>query len=247
VPEPVSSPEASGAPRPAPPSFLRQAWLIARKDLAIEWRSREIVVTTAFLAVVIVLIFSFAFVVAGAPPTPAVVSGILWVAVVVSGTVALSRTFERERDGDALRALLLTPVPRPAVYLGKLLAVLILMLGVETLVTVLTGVFFTRAIAGEAPRVSLLLLLGTVGFAAVGCVFSAALLRARGRETLLAALLNPIVVPIVIAGSRGTALVIDLASPDFDAANFWTQFLAVVDVLFVLAGLWSFEPVVSGD
>lgn len=239
--------ETRPAPGTALPSFFMQVWQIARKDLAIEWRSREIVVTTAFLAVVIVLIFSFAFVVAGAPPTPAVVSGILWVAVVVSGTVALSRTFERERDGDALRALLLTPTPRPAIYLGKLLAVLVLMLGVETLVTILTGLFFTRAIGSEAPRLALLLLLGTVGFAAVGCVFSAALLRARGRETLLAALLYPIVVPIVIAGSRGTALVIDLAAPDLEAAAFWMQFLLVIDVLFVLAGLWSFEPVVSGD
>ena len=95
--------------------------------------------------------------------------------------------------------------------------------------------------------IAVLLALGTVGFAAVGCVFSAALLRSRGRDALLATMLYPIIVPIVIAGARGTAQLIDPVSPDFDGARFWTQFLLVVDVLFLTAGLWAFEPMVSGD
>ena len=86
-----------------------------------------------------------------------------------------------------------------------------------------------------------------MGFAAVGCVFSAALLRARGRDALLATLLYPIIVPIVIAGARGTAQLLDLAAPDLEGADFWTQFLFALDILFVIAGLWAFEPVVGGD
>jgi heme exporter protein B len=95
-------------------------------------------------------------------------------------------------------------------------------------------------------HVALLLLLGTIGFAAAGCVFSAALLRARGRDALLATLLYPIIVPVVIAGARGTAQLLDL-TPDLEGARFWTQFLLALDIMFVTAGVWAFEPVVGGD
>ena len=87
----------------APVPFLVQVLRIAAKDLRIEWRSREVFATMTFLAVVIVLIFSFAFVVEGTRAPAPVVAGILWIALVVSGTVALSRAFDRERDGEAIR------------------------------------------------------------------------------------------------------------------------------------------------
>jgi heme exporter protein B len=230
-----------------PPGFLAQAFRIAKKDLAIEWRSREVLATMTFLAVVVVLIFSFAFVIEGTRPPAPVVAGIIWVALVVSGTVGLGRTFDRERDGEAIRSLLLTPAPRAAIYLGKLMATVVLMAITETVLTALAGLLFAASLGPVLGRVVLLLVLGTLGFAAAGCIFSAALLRARGRDALLATLLYPIIVPIVIAGARGTTQLIDPISPDFDGAQFWTQFLVAVDILFVTAGLWSFEPIVSGD
>ncbi|HEY5449591.1 MAG TPA: heme exporter protein CcmB [Polyangia bacterium] len=231
---------------PPPQGFLRQALLVAAKDLRIEWRSREVFATMTFLAVVVVLIFSFAFVVDGARPPPPVVAGILWVAVVVSGTVALSRAFDREREGEAIRSLLLAPTPRSAIYLGKLIATAALMLVTETVLTALCMVLFAARFDALMGRMALLLVLGTVGFAAVGCVFSAALLRARGRDALLATLLYPIIVPVVMAGARGTAQLLDI-KPDLEGAAFWTQFLLALDILFVTAGLWAFDPVVGGD
>jgi heme exporter protein B len=232
--------------RARPPGFFGQVLLIAAKDLAIEWKSREILATSAFLAVVVVLIFSFAFVVAGAPPSPAVVAGILWVAIIISGTVGLGRTFDRERDGEAIRSLLLSPIPRPAIYLGKLAATIAIMIGVELLITVLCGLFFGARVGAELGPIALLLGLGTLGFATVGCVFSAALLRAKSRDVLLSTLLYPIVVPILIAGARGTAQLLD-ATPDLDAAQFWTEFLVSVDVIFLVVGFWAFEPIICGD
>jgi heme exporter protein B len=89
--------------------------------------------------------------------------------------------------------------------------------------------------------------LGTIGFSAVGCVFSAALLRSRSRDVLLSTLLYPIIVPIVIAGARGTAQLIDPISPDPDAAQFWTHFLFAVDLIYLTVGLWAFEPVITGE
>ena len=234
----------AGAP---PPGFWRQALRIAAKDLAIEWRSREVLATMTFLAVVVVLIFSFAFVIEGTRPPAPVVAGIMWVALVVAGTVGLARAFDRERDGEAIRSLLLTPAPRAAIYLGKLGATVVLMAITEVVLTALAGVLFSASLGAVLGRVALLLALGTIGFAAAGCTFSAALLRARGRDALLATLLYPIIVPIVIAGARGTTQLIDPISPDFDGARFWTQFLFALDVLFVTAGLWAFEPIVSGD
>jgi heme exporter protein CcmB len=228
------------------PGFVRQALRIAAKDLRIEWRSREVFATMTFLAVVVVLIFSFAFVVEGARPPAPVVAGILWVAVVVSGTVALSRAFDREREGEAIRSLLMSPAPRSAIYLGKLAATVCLMLVTETVLTGLCAILFATGFDEMLARVALLLALGTVGFAAVGCIVSAALLRARGRDALLATLLYPIIVPIVIAGARGTAQLLDL-KPDLEGARFWTQFLFALDILFITAGVWAFEPVVGGD
>jgi heme exporter protein B len=234
------------ANRPRPPGFAAQAVRIAVKDLAIEWKSREILATSAFLATVVILIFSFAFVVGGTPPSPPVVAGILWVAIIISGTVGLGRTFDREKDGEAIRALLLSPAPRGAIYAGKLAATIVLMLGVEALVTVMGGLFFSAAVGAQLGRIALLMGLGTLGFATVGCVFSAALLRSKSRDVLLSTLLYPIVVPILIAGARGTAHLLD-ATPDLDAAAFWTQFLGSVDVIFLIVGFWAFEPVIAGE
>ena len=121
------------------------------------------------------------------------------------------------------------------------------MLLVEVVLTFLAGLLFSSMVATQLRPVATLLVLGTIGFSAVGCVFSAALLRARSRDVLLSTLLYPIVVPIVIAGARGTAQLIDPISPDFDAARFWTQFLVAVDIVFITVGLWAFEPVVTGE
>ena len=237
-----------GGPGDVPaPGFIAQVFRVAAKDLRIELRSREVMATMTFLAVVIVLIFSFAFVVEGTRPPAPVTAGILWISLVVSGTVGLARTFDREREGEAIRSLLMSPAPRPAIYLGKLAATVALMLITETILTALVAVLFSAGIGPALGRIAALLILGTIGFAAAGCVFSAALLRARGRDAMLSTLLYPIIVPIVIAGARGTAQIIDPVSPDFDGATFWTQFLAAVDILFLTVGLWSFEPVVSGD
>src|SRR3954471_19321219 len=109
-----------------------------RKDLVIEFRSREVVYTTLFFAVACVLVFSFGFVREGIPVDDAA-AGILWIAIAFSGTLALGRAFERERQNDTLRALMLAPVERPALYVGKLAAVLILLAIVEAIVAPLVA------------------------------------------------------------------------------------------------------------
>ena len=230
------------------PNWIGMAALVAQKDLRIEGRSREVLYTMGFLAALLVLVFSFAFI-AGQEVSIGAdgIAGILWVAVLFSGTVALSRTFDRERESEAIRSLLLSPVPRSAIYVGKLCATAVIMSLVQALLLPLLAVLFSAAIGGHLLWLALLLFLGTVGFCAVGVIFSAALLRSRSRDALLGALLFPIVIPVLLAASRATAYLLDPNVPSLDPAMFWTRFLMALDVVFVVIGLWAFEPVVSGE
>jgi heme exporter protein B len=111
----------------------------------------------------------------------------------------------------------------------------------------LLAVLFSASLGAHLLWLMLLLLLGTLGFCAVGVIFSAALLRSRSRDALLGALLYPIVIPVLLAASRGTAYLLDPSAPSLDPAMFWTRFLVTLDVVFVVIGLWAFEPVVSGE
>ena len=218
----------------------RTAWLIAKKDLVVEARSRELVYTTGFFAVTCVFVFAFGLVTEGRANDGAA-AAILWVSLLFSGTLALGRTFEREREGETLRALLLAPVERPAVYLGKLLALLLLMMGVEAVVVPLVGLLFQAPI-GRAPALLIgLLAAGTLGFACVGTLFAAMLIRARSRDVLLPIVLYPIVIPVLIAGVRGTAAVF-APDPDLAMAEVWLSMLLFFDAVFVTLALWTFGP-----
>ena len=126
-------------------NVLRAAWLIARKDLLVEARSRELAYTTLFFSVACVLVFAFAFVREGRALEDAA-AGILWVAVAFSGTLALGRAFERERQAETLRALLLAPTERAGIYLGKLVGLLVLMAGVEIVLVPIVGLLFSAPI-----------------------------------------------------------------------------------------------------
>ena len=224
--------------------FLRTALLIARKDLLVEVRSRELIYTTLFFAVAVVLIFAFALVRPDRPPLEDAPAGILWVAVAFSGTLALGRAFERERQGETLRALLLAPAERAAVYLGKLIALVALILAVEIVLVPVVGLLFGAPIARAPWLLAGLLATGTLGFAAVGTLFAAMLVRAHSRDVLLPILLYPIAVPVVIAGVRGTAAIF-AAEPDLALAQGWLTMLVFFDAVFVTLALWTFGPVMS--
>src|SRR5882724_9063016 len=128
--------------------FLRTAWLVLRKDVAIEAKNWEVLTTTLFFAVACMMIFAFAFVKEGRPVEDAA-AGILWIAVAFAGTLALGRTFERERYGETLRALLLAPAPRAAIYVGKTLGIVLLLAVVELLLVPLVAVLFHAPLFAE--------------------------------------------------------------------------------------------------
>ena len=224
--------------------FARAVWLILRKDLTVEVRSGEIAYTTLFFAVSCVLIFAFALVRDGRAPEDGA-AGLLWIAIAFAGTLALGRTFERERQSETLRALLMAPTARPAVYLGKLLGIVALLAGVEVILVPLVAFLFeASALLNHPAWLASILVAGTVGFASVGTLFAAMLIRARSRDVLLPVLLYPVIVPVMIAAVRGTAV---LLQPEVDeqVASFWLALLASFDVVFVTLALWTFEPVMT--
>jgi heme exporter protein CcmB len=222
---------------------LRAAWLIARKDFRVETRSRELVYTAMFFAVSCVLIFSFAFVVEGEAIENSA-AGILWVAIAFSGTLALGRTFERERQAETLRALLLAPVERSAVYLGKFLGVLSLVVVIEVVLVPLVAFLFDAPL-GRAPGLLFAILAaGSVGFVAVGTLFAAMLGRAESRDVLLPVVLYPITLPALVGGMQGTAAIF-AAEPNLALAQTWLSMLVFFDAVFITLSLWTFAPVMG--
>src|ERR687883_633717 len=157
--------------------FAQIVWSILRKDLTVEVRSREILYTTLFFAVSCVLVFSFALVKEGKPPEDGA-AGILWIAISFAGTLALGRTFERERQSETLRALLMAPADRPAIYVGKLLGIIALLIAAEIVLVPLVAFLFQAPLLVHPFWLAAVLLSGTLGFSTVGTLFSAMLVRA---------------------------------------------------------------------
>ena len=223
--------------------FLQTALLVLRKDFAIEVKSREILYTTLLFALSCVLVFSIAFVKEGEPLEDAA-AGILWIAIEFAGTLALGRTFERERYGETLRALLLAPAPRAAIYVGKMLGIVVLLTVCELLLVPLVALLFRSRLFEEPVLLVALLLTGTIGFAVVGSLFAAMLVRARTRDVMLPILLYPMTVPLMIGGVRGT-VALTQTPVDHPSAIMWIVLLLCMDAVFLILALWTFEPLMT--
>lgn len=224
-------------------AFVRIVWLVVRKDLTVEVRSREVIYTTLFFAVTVVLVFAFALVKEGRALEDAA-AGILWIAIAFAGTLALGRTFERERQAETLRALLLAPADRPAIYVGKLVGIVALLVATELVLVPLIAFLFQAPLFSRPLWLTAVLLTGTLGYCAVGTLFAAMLVRARSRDVLLPVLLYPITIPVIIAGVRGTAALLE-PTPDVAIVRFWVSLLVAFDTVFVTLALWTFEPLMT--
>jgi heme exporter protein B len=223
-------------------AILRYAALVAWKDLRIELRSREIVYTMTFFGALLVIIYAFAFPV-DARAARASVPGMLWVAIAFTGTIGLGRAFDRERENDTMRALLLSPVPRLAVFLGKAISTALLVLAVSAVVAPLLALFLSMPLFAHAGPLVLVIVLGAIGIAVIGSVFAATLLKVRSRDVLLPVILYPLLVPLFVAGTKTTAALL-AEVPNFDAAWFWIQFLGIYDAAFLVLSIWVFESLV---
>lgn len=222
--------------------MLRHAFRIAWKDLRIEVRSKEIFATMAFFGALLAVIYTFAF-----PRDDGAirssVAGMLWVALAFTGTIALGRAFDRERENDTMRALLLSPIPRLSVFLGKAMAMTVLILAVAMICTPLLALWLNAPLFAFPVELSAAIVLGAVGIAVVGSVFAATLLKVRSRDVLLPVIMYPLLVPLFVAGTKTTASLVAL-HPNLEVAHYWIGFLGVYDAAFLVLSLWAFESLV---
>jgi heme exporter protein B len=220
------------------PPLLGSALLIARKDLAIEFRTRSAFTSALVFALLGIVIFNFAW-------DPTAVSaidlapGVLWVIFTLSGLLGLHRSFEVERADRAMDALLTAPVDREAIFLGKAGANLVFVLGVQAVAIPAVALFYNLPVDRSTLVVSMIGLLAAVGLVAVGTLFSAMVSNTRFAELLLPVLALPFFVPIVIPAAQATAKL--LAGRPVAEALGWLKLLLAFDIVFVAACTVAFR------
>jgi heme exporter protein B len=212
-------------------STARATAILLGKELRLELRTRELLGATIVFALVVEVLFSFAF-----DPSPADVRrigpGLLWIAFLFAGSLMLNPSFAREHSNDTLDALRLAPISSFAILLGKMLANLTFMLVAELILVPVFSVLYNVSLAGIVDRLALVLLLGTLGLVITGTVFSAISAQARMRELLLPLLLLPVLAPLLIASVEATAALF-AEEPAIDRT--WVAFLAGFDIVFMTA------------
>jgi heme exporter protein B len=218
-------------------------WLVAKKDLSIELSTGEIVTTAGFFAVLVAIIASLSFF-AGKDARRDVAPGVIWISIAFSSVLALSRTWQREREDGAIRGLLVAPLARNAIFMGKALGVAAFVTAVELIVVPVTAVLFQLDLAKTGGPLALLLLSATPGVAASGTLFGAMTIRTRARDLVLSSVMLPLLAPSLLAGVAGTRALL-MGATFAELADYFTL-LGLFGVIFTAGGLGLFESVVEG-
>ena len=220
--------------------FLGPVAALAWKDILLEIRTRDIVVSVLVFALLVVVVFNFALNV-----TPGTVNdlapGILWVAFAFAGVLAMNRAFVLEKDRGSLEGLLLTPASRDAIYFGKMLGTFLFMIVVEAMLLPVFAVLFN--FSAFSLGLILAILLATLGFATVGTLFSAIAVHTRSREIMLPVLFLPIIMPVIIGAVEASAGSIDSSSGV--SVGRWLGLIAVFDAVFLVVCPWVFGLVLE--
>jgi heme exporter protein B len=220
--------------------FVRAVLAIVRKDLRIEFRSRELISMMGLFALLSILVFSFALELDRIARQEAI-SGVLWVTVIFASILGLNRSLAAERDQGNLDAMLLAPIDRPAVFIGKLVGNFLFALVVGlALLPVMTALYNINLVQ---TWVILVLMLGTLGFSAIGTVLATMTAQTRTRESLLPIVLLPIALPVLLAAVRATTYLLN-GAPEAEWIT-WVQILVVLDVIYLTLCVLLFEYVVE--
>jgi len=222
-------------------SYISKVLALVWKDVLSELRTREMLSSMLVFALLVMVIFNFSFELR-VDNVAQVAPGILWVTFAFASTLELTRSLAMEMENDCLDGLFLAPMDRGVIYLGKMLGNLIFITAVEALVLPTFSVLFNLNLI----RLPLLLtiILGTIGFAAVGTLLSAIAVNSRAREVMLPVLLFPIILPVVMAAAKVTAGILD-GVPLADLAH-WLRFLVAFDIIFLVVSYLTFDFVVEG-
>jgi len=222
--------------------LLNQTLLLLWKDLLLELRRRDSLLTMFFFGTLLLFVFHFSF--DFAPDKVAEMApALLWLAFLFTGTLGLTQLFQVERENHCLDALLLSPLDRGALFLAKTFFNLLLMLAVELVVMPLFWILFNLQGWNLLPQLFLVTLLGTVGFCVLGTMMSAVTLRARARELLLPLVLFPLMIPVILATIRCMENI--MRAGDLGDTWSWLRLLLGFDVIFVTVGILIFDRVIE--
>lgn len=233
----TSSPPLSPARREA-----ARVAAVLWKDLTIERRAKVNFNAVAFLAGLILLLFGFAL----GPDQAALraaAAGVIWLTVLFSGVLSFNRSYEQELENGAMDQLLLYPGERRSIFLGKLLANLVFVLGVQLVLIPAAAVLYNLPLGRALPALALVVVLGTLGFVTLGTFYAAMASRVRAREVLLPLLLFPMVVPLLVGAVEATGQA--LAGDVMGNLGGWIRLLVVFDVIFFVASILAFEYVIG--
>jgi len=220
--------------------FVRSLTAIIWKDLAAELRSRELISAMLVFALLVILIFNFSLEL-DAQARSSVTAGVLWVTFAFAGTIGLNRSMAMEKDRGCLDGLLLAPVDRSAIYFGKAIGNLIFMLIVEAIVLPVYSILYSVNLF--QPGLLLVILLGSIGYVAVGTLLSSMAVQTRTRDVLLPILLFPLVIPVMIAAVKAsTGFLQGMQMADISP---WINLLIVYDVIFVAVAFMVFDFIVE--
>ena len=225
--------------------FLHAAWLVARKDLLLEWRTLDTLSSSAVFGVVVLLVFQFA--VGGGPgrqlAADALVPGVLWMAIAFASVVGIARSMDGERRGDTLAALFRAPIDRSAIYTGKLLANGVKIAALEAFLVPLAIVLFNASPGAAWPQLVLILALCSFGLCALGTLFGAIVSRVGRGEALLATLLLPAATPLLLSGVTVTGAL--FRGDGLDGVTRWLGLAAGFDLLYFFVALATFEYILE--
>ena len=210
-------------------SFFAQAWAVARKDLLLELRSRERFISMATFAVLVAVVFSFAL--DPAVRAREIAGAMIWVTVIFAGTLGMGRAFALEREADALTGVLVSPVDRGALFAGKWLASLVVVLAVEAVIFPVYALVFGLSYGRSLPALVAVVVLATLGFIALGTLFGAIAAHTRLGETLLPILMLPLLIPVVIFAASATQRL--LAGRPVAEISSQLRMLAAFDLIFL--------------
>jgi heme exporter protein B len=217
--------------------LVADAWLIARKDLAIEFRTKTAFLSAVVFSLLSIVIFFFAWdstAVAAIDLAP----GVLWVIFTFSGLLGMHRSFGVEQPDRAIDGLLASPVARESIYLGKAIASLVFVVAVQAIAIPAVAIFYNLPLSGIALPLAGIALLAAIGLVAVGTLFSAMAVNTRLAELLLPMLTLPFFVPVVIPAAQATAKLMS-GRPVGDAVA-WLKLLVAFDIVFVVACMLAY-------
>jgi len=220
-----------------PPGTFAAAWIIARKDLAIEFRTRSAFMSAALLSLLAIVIFFFTWDATAVTPID-IAPGVMWVTFTFSGILGLHRSFGVEAQERAMDALLVAPVPREAIFLGKALANLVFVVGVQLVAIPAVALFYNLPIGETWLALTGLMLLASVGLVCIGTLFAGITANTRMAELLLPVLALPFFVPIVLPAAQATAQL--LAGRPLSDALSWLRILLAFDLVFLYACTLAF-------